>query len=250
MLDIMKIVAGKDDQAGMNMASFIRKDFGMDVMEVDGHPVFLEHIEKIIKAREGELIIVLSKHSSEKKVRSLTVHPVGNFDTNDLGGEKFKMSYYDARFARSILMNVHKYSQGMDYEVTYEATHHGPYSDNPIIFVEIGSTEIEYGDRDAGLIMARSVNEAYEDDVDVLCGIGGLHYATKFTSLAMKENVAMGHIASKYRINAISTQILEEMMRKSIGCSGFVVEEKSFNSQYRKNLKEKLDELSYKYRFI
>jgi D-aminoacyl-tRNA deacylase len=246
----MKIVTGSDDPAGMNMAYFIRNDFGMDVVEVEGHPVFAEHIEKTIRADENELIVVLSKHSSEKKVRSLTVHPVGNFDTNDLGGEKFRMSYYNARFARSILMNVHKYAQGMDYEVTYEATHHGPYSDNPIIFVEIGSTDVEYNDRDAGLVMARSVNEAYEDDVEVLCGIGGLHYATKFTSLAMRENIAMGHIASKYRINALSMEMLEEMKKKSIGCNGFVIEEKSFNSLYRKNLKENLDSLSYSYKFI
>ncbi len=250
MNDLMKIVTGIDDAAGLNMASYLRKYFGLDVIELETHPVFAEHIERLLNADKNELIIVLSKHSSEKGVRSLTVHPTGNFDTNDLGGEKYKMSYYNARFARSILLNAQKYSQGMDYQVTYEATHHGPYSDNPLIFVEIGSTDIEYNDKDAGLVMARSVFESYEDDVDVKCGIGGLHYATKFTSIAFKDNIAIGHIASKYRINAINNQILKEMMDKTIGCSGFLVEEKSFNSMYRNMLKEKLEEMNFSYKFV
>lgn len=246
----MKIVTGSDDLAGMNMAYFLKKDFGMDVIELNKHPVFAEQIEDVIGAGRGELIVILSKHSSEKKVRSLTVHPAGNFDTNDLGGEKFRMCPYNARFARSILLNIHKYSEGMDYEVTYEATHHGPFSSNPIIFVEIGSTDVEYVDRDAGLIMARSVFEAYEDDADVKCGIGGLHYATKFTHIALRENIAMGHIAPKYRLNALNSQVIEEMKNKTIDCKGFLIEQKSFNSVGRKNLMEKMEELSLDYRFI
>ncbi|MEM4089387.1 MAG: D-aminoacyl-tRNA deacylase [Thermoplasmatales archaeon] len=222
----------------------------MPVSFLDRHPVFFDYLEREIGAEKDELIVIPSQHKSLKNVRSLTVHPAGNFSTNDLGGFRWKMSPYDPKFARAVLLNMSKYGRDLGYEITYEATHHGPYSENPIVFVEIGSTEKEYGDRDAAYVVARSIFEAFDEDADVYCGIGGLHYSSKFTMYALSHDVAIGHIASKYRFAEISEDVLKEMMRKSLEPSGFMIEEKSFNSDQKKALERMIESAGFEYRFI
>ena len=118
----MKVVYGSDDVAGRNISYFLEKNFSVDVTELGDHPVYHDYPEREVNAAKGELIIIPSQHKSMKNVRSLTVHAAGNFDTNDLGGEKNKMAPYDARYARGVLLNITKYAKGLDYQVTYEAT--------------------------------------------------------------------------------------------------------------------------------
>ncbi|MEM0134288.1 MAG: D-aminoacyl-tRNA deacylase [Thermoplasmatales archaeon] len=246
----MKVVYGIDDVAGKNIGYFLEKNFSVDVVAINEHPVYHDYPEKDANAKEGELIIIPSQHKSQKNIRSLTVHAAGNFDTNELGGEKNKMVPYDARYARGVLLNINKYAKNLDFQVTYEATHHGPYSENPLVFVEIGSSELEYGDREIGYIIARSIYESFDEEAEVYCGIGGLHYSSKFTNIALNEDIAVGHIASKYRFAALNPESLKEMYRKTIGAKGFLIEGKSFNSHQRNFIKDMLESESLDYRFV
>lgn len=246
----MKVICGKDDIAGQNICAFLRDHFSVESINLEDHPIYHNFPERDIKAEKNELIIVPSQHRSEKNVKSLTVHAAGNFDSNDLGGFKYKMAPYDARVAKSILMNIKKYGTGLGYEITYEATHHGPFSENPIVFVEIGSTEKEYGDKEVGYIVARSIHEAFDEESEIYCGIGGLHYSEKFTRIALEEGISMGHIASKYRISSINSDVLKEMIDKTPETKGFLMEEKSFNSAQKSLLRKMLEELSLFYKMI
>ncbi|MEM0127756.1 MAG: D-aminoacyl-tRNA deacylase [Thermoplasmatales archaeon] len=246
----MKIACGEDDIAGKNICGVLEDNFSIQTFHLNTHPVFCDYLEREIKADKGELIVIPSQHKSTSNVRSLTVHPAGNFSTNSLGGFKWKMSPYDPKFARAVLLNMNKYGGDLGYQITYEATHHGPYSENPIVFVEIGSTDVEYRDRDAAYIVARSIYEAFDEDAEVYCGIGGLHYSGKFTSFALSKNVALGHIASKYRFPEISEAVLEEMIVKSPGSAGFIIEEKSFNSEQRKSLTKMMESKGYEYKLV
>jgi D-aminoacyl-tRNA deacylase len=246
----VKVIYGKNDTAGKNISRALSDQFAVETKEIEYHPVFYNYPEREIGAAKGELIIIPSQHKSEKNIRSLTVHAAGNFDSSELGGFKQKMSPYDARMARSILMNISKYGSGLGYEITYEATHHGPFSENPIIFVEIGSSEKEYGDADIGYVMARSIYEAFDEESEIYCALGGLHYPGKFTRIALKQGISIGHIASKHRFNEINQNILKEMMAKTPGASGFFIEEKSFNSEQRRKLEDMLDELSFAYKLV
>lgn len=246
----MKVLFGKGDLAGRNIGNILHDTFSIAIDSIDEHPIYINYPERKIGAARGETIIILSQHKSEKNVRSLTVHAAGNFDTNDFGGFINKMAPYDARMARSILVNVNKYGKGSGYQITYEATHHGPFSDNPLIFVEIGSTDKEYNDKDAAYIVARSIHEAFDEDAEIYCGIGGIHYSGKFTKIALNQNAAIGHIASKYRFNSLSTSAIKEMAAKTSGVQGFLVEDKSFNSSQKAKIAQVMDELSFEYRII
>ena len=163
----MKVVYGNDDVAGRNMSYFLEKNFAVDVIALKEHPIYHDYPEKEVGARKGELIIIPSQHKSLKNIRSLTVHAAGNFDTNDYGGAKNKMTLYDGKYARGVLMNINKYAKGLNFEVTYEATHHGPYSENPLVFVEIGSSDLEYGDKEIGYMMARAIYESYGEEAEI-----------------------------------------------------------------------------------
>lgn len=246
----VKIICGREDTAGQNICSSLREQFSLDSVVLEDHPVYHNYPERDVSVKKGELIIVPSRHSSERRVKSLTVHAAGNFDSNNLGGFKYKMSPYNASIARSILRNLKKYGSGLGYEITYEATHHGPFSENPLIFVEIGSTEEEYKDKEAGSIVARSIFEAKNEEAETYCGIGGIHYSMKFTKIALNESIAIGHIASKYRFESLSAGVLKEMMEKTPGSKGFLIEGKSFNSMQKSGIKDMLDDLSFSYRIV
>ncbi|MGC8562894.1 MAG: D-aminoacyl-tRNA deacylase [Thermoplasmata archaeon] len=246
----MKVVYGSDDIAGRNISYFLEKNFSVDVVALEDHPVYHNYPEKDVNASKGELIIIPSQHKSLKNIRSLTVHAAGNFNTNDLGGEKNKMAPYDAKYARGVLLNINKYAKDLDFQVTYEATHHGPFSENPLVFVEIGSSDIEYGDKEVGYLIARSIYESFDEDAEVYCGIGGLHYSSKFTKIALNEGIAVGHIASKYRFAELTPESLMEMYQKTLGAQGFLIENKSFDSLQKNSLKKMLDSISLNYRFV
>ncbi len=246
----MKVVYGIDDVAGVNMSYFLEKNFSVDIIGFKEHPIYHDFPERDANAKSGELIIIPSQHKSLKNIRSLTVHAAGNFDTNDYGGAKNKMTLYDAKFARGILLNIYKYGSDMGFEVTYEATHHGPNSENPLVFVEIGSSDLEYGDKEIGYIMARSIYESFDEDAEIYCGLGGMHYSSKFTNMAINEGIAFGHIASKYRFASLTPDSLSEMYKKTIGAEGFLIENKSFDSLQKNSLKKMLDSRSLSYRFV
>lgn len=244
----MILIASKADEAGMNIAQHLEKK-GINVIFTKVHPVYLNYFERIIEIPEGETAVFLSRHSSARGVKSLTIHSAGNFSTNDLGGEKNYLTYTDPFLMHSILLNLHKLND-TDYNVTYEATHHGPASNQRLIFVEIGSTEKEYVDEHAGELVAEAIMNASPLKDKSYCGIGGPHYSEKFTRLAIERGIKFGHIASKYRFNELTDDILKQMYEKTEKCDGFLIDEKSFNSNQKRELEEKLGKLNLKYDFV
>ena len=59
----------------------------------------------------------------------------------------------------SLLRELKRRPPGCSFEVTYEVTHHGPYLETPTLFIEIGSSEATWGDRDAARAIARALTE-------------------------------------------------------------------------------------------
>ncbi|KAK9750609.1 hypothetical protein RND81_02G207900 [Saponaria officinalis] len=101
-----------------------------------------------------------------------------------------------------------------EFEITMEATHHGPVTSKPTMFLEIGST-LEYWKRqDAAQVMALLIWEGLglggdapvgvwdreADKKKVLLGLGGGHYVPRHMDIIMKENVWVGHLLSGYSL--------------------------------------------------
>jgi D-aminoacyl-tRNA deacylase len=92
--------------------------------------------------------IFLSKHAAESGVLALTCHSTGNFSDAKFGGNNRQVAIPKPDFQKVYLQTLQKnQSQFSEFEITIEATHHGPTAlSKPSIFVEIGTTEKQWND--------------------------------------------------------------------------------------------------------
>ncbi len=167
------IVASKKDMAGINITtqlsqfrenpvlSSMKQSAAFDFYLIDDEIIYTENLD-LEKIKQYDFVIFASKHKSEKREKTLSVHAPGNFRTAELGGEKTKICPTSALFQKQIfeklVTNADKYHL-KDYKVTLECTHHGPLIDRPCIFIEIGSTENEWKDRKVAFVVAKTISE-------------------------------------------------------------------------------------------
>jgi len=178
------------DDIDTEIGSFLDREFQDDAGPTNGPPL--------------ELLVFLSKHRSDKGTDSLTVHPPGNFLSADYGGrERFlppSAPHHMSAALRS-LYNVKK-SMGLKDRTSYEVTHHGPVVSSPCFFIEIGSGSSRWEIREPGEAVARSIlSDEFTKpvtDLPVAIGIGGGHYAPRFTDMALKKRFSFGHMISDH----------------------------------------------------
>ncbi len=193
--------------------------------------------------------IVLSRHSSAKKVKSYTVHHTGNPGPQALyGGKPYSLAVASPRVTYTLLRNLYRFAgeQGRlgEYEVSYEATHHGPTEvDKPLSFIEIGSTLEEWVDKTNHLVLAYAVQELLEKGLAENCnpvvGVGGGHYPRKHTRKALGEGYCYGHIFAKYALPSLTRDILGKAVERSEPRpTGFVVEKKGTRREHRSLIEE------------
>ncbi len=169
-----------------------------------------------------ELVVFISRHSSESRTPTLSTHTPGNLGDAKLGGLPRKVSFSPASAMRTALgaMMRLKKERGLSYEVSYEATHHGPSLDVPTMFVELGSSIEQWNDVAAADVVARAATEAISKfgrrSAKVSLGIGGPHYNMKFTKIALEEEIAFGHIIPKYAVSSIDATILRHCIERTL----------------------------------
>ena len=152
--------------------------------------------------RDGPTLVFPSIHRSERNVRCLTVHPLGNpGPTAEIGGRPRTFAPSDPRRMADALRRLHEGRERSGVPGTYEATHHGPELGLPAFFVEVG-----YGDADgpwpeAVRLLADAIPAIESDPSDrVALAVGGGHYAPHFTDLALKRRWAFGHLLSRHAL--------------------------------------------------
>jgi len=132
------------------------------------------------------------------------------------------------------------------YQVSYEVTHHGPTAlVHPSFFVEIGSTEKEWGDPVAGQAVAEAVLNAEPVNAIPLIGIGGTHYAPRETAIALTTRGAFGHIASSRRqVGTLDREMVQAMVKES-GAVAAYIDRKAVPRPDLERLTEILDSLLF-----
>jgi D-aminoacyl-tRNA deacylase len=172
---------------------------------------------------DPKIAIFLSRHRSKTGEPTLTVHPIGNFSDAQFGGQPKTIVPAAPKMMTHLLRLIKKNLQStdLDYKVCYEVTHHGPFLRIPTLFTEVGSTEVQWQQKEPASIIATSLLELlhtyqYEEDfpkdIPVLLGIGGGHYAPRFTDIVLQKKVAFGHMIPSYKIDegTIDDEILEK----------------------------------------
>ncbi len=191
------------------------------LVEIEQMHVFQDGLDAKLEAAElpASLIIFASKHSSKKKINSLTVHCTGN-PSNEarLGGRPKELAVPSPAAMKSILqeMKLLAEKKGMKYDITLEVTHHGPTELSvPSLYAEIGSTENEWKDTDAGDIAAKAILAVSLEKVPVAVGFGGGHYAIRQTGILLETAISFGHNFPKYQLNFVDETLIIQAVKKS-----------------------------------
>jgi D-aminoacyl-tRNA deacylase len=165
---------------------------------------------------DAQLIIFLSRHSSQSGTPTLSVHTPGNLGKAELGGLPRSVSVAPAAAMQTALKTLSRIQQEqhLDYKVSYEGTHHGPSLRIPTMFVELGSGERQWCDETAAAAVAEAAMAAVADfginKQTAVLGIGGTHYNAKFTQMALLGEAAFGHMVPKYALPLVDGEMLRQ----------------------------------------
>ncbi|XP_059308648.1 D-aminoacyl-tRNA deacylase-like isoform X1 [Lycium ferocissimum] len=178
-------------------------------------------------------VIFLSKHTAVSNRPALTIHPIGvphlkEGDVPPQGGRPGWAAPPNPRMGPwMILLNKIAESHNLipEFEITFEATHHGPVTTKPTMFIEIGSTEEYWKRQDAAQVVAlvsftllvAALLLVWEGlglgggppvgnwsstsaNNKVLLGIGGGHYVPRHTDVIKKDGCWVGQLLSGYSL--------------------------------------------------
>ncbi len=216
------------------------------LIHIKGPKIYAEEIDKEIKKKlniKFDTIVVASKHKSQSKMRSLTVHPIGNWGRAEYGGKEHCVVLTNPNLMTEALRILKKNSIP-DYSVSFEATHHGPYIETPTFFIEIGSTEDEWRDDKAGEAIAKTILELKEKNYITALGFGGGHYAPRITDVALKYKISFGHIIPKYAVEYIDEDIVKRACEKSNHCQHAYIHRKGLKGNEREKVRKILKNLN------
>ena len=84
------------------------------------------------------------------------------------------------------------------------------------MFIEIGSQEKEWKNKEAGNIIAKTIIETVKKykkkDYQTAIGFGGPHYCTNFNKIELTSNIALSHICPKHNAQFLNNEIVQEMI--------------------------------------
>ncbi len=219
----------------------------MLMVSIDHLHLHLDHVDQTVGRTLGidvEEVVFLSKHRAASGKPTLTMHPIGNFGKADFGGREGTLVPASPSFLSGLLRALSSSAKGLPFEVSYEVTHHGPFLELPTTYVEIGSDETKWGNVDAAKAMAGALLNWVPADGPTVVGIGGGHYAPRFTEVTLAKKVRFGHMVAKHVLDGRTDQDILEMVGKAMTASGTrsaYVHKKSFPRPEARRLSELLE---------
>ena len=233
------LVAFKNDAAGHNMAKHIsqnmEKDGDMyrgknfDLIEIDTPAISADWLDE---QYDYDGFVFLSKHAAESGTLALTCHSTGNFNEAKFGGNAKELAIpypnLQKKYLKTLWENRESFS---DFEITIEATHHGPtHLKKPSIFVEIGTTDLQWNDEKLCSSVAQLVLETLEKPSDshpfAIC-FGGTHYSEKFTKELLFGKYGLGTVMPKHALELLSPQLFEHIITQNHGAKAALLDWKS-----------------------
>ena len=269
------LIASEKDVASVNIANKLLENYDFEETSdiFDENPIYvlklrnreirlvytkkdLIYTQNITDYFRPELIIYISRHSSASGKPTLSVHTPGNL-TEDAGygGLPKKVSVSPANAMRSALKEMERLrlEWNLKYAVCYECTHHGPSLDVPTMFVELGSSLMQWRDLKAAEAVAHAAIKAAtsKEECMAVLGIGGPHYNEKFTKMALTEEVAFGHIIPKHIVGMIDVEVLRQCIEKTLERVELaVLDWKGIRGADKQPLIEKLENLGLEIRKV
>ena len=179
----------------------------------------IDHEAVVALSGRPDVVVFLSKHRSESRTPSLTVHPIGNISEAQFGGQPRQLVPAAAQPMTDTLRAIRREARGLPYAVTFEATHHGPYLESPAFFIEAGSTEVEWRDSRAAEALMRALISVPGRETLAGIGVGGGHYVPRITDVAFARDVAFGHLVPEYALATLRDEMVDQLIAKTPGAS-------------------------------
>jgi D-aminoacyl-tRNA deacylase len=257
------IVASSTDPASLNIAQNLIQAHALKPIEslsskqtvyqngnvrliiLEKECIYVEPEDIPVKA---DSIIFASKHRSDTGTPAFTVHATGNLTRQAMyGGSPEEVAFVEPFRVHAALSSLSERAEKarLHIEVTMEATHHGPTSFQvPVCFIEVGSGPTEWSSPDLGRIAAEAVMSSATSVAKGTnaVGFGGTHYPTKLTRICKNGTYFVGHVVSKYALDAeVSDPVLQALFNKTQGeCKTAVIDWKGLKGEQRRRLTEKL----------
>ena len=228
------------------------------IITINDRKITHENLEKEVKEKLGinpKQAIFISRHTSKTGEPTLTVHPIGNYGTAEFGGKNKTLVKSSPKIMTNLLriLNQKAIQEKLYHKICFEVTHHGPYMNIPTLFIEVGSNKEEWVKNKPAEVVAKSLVEhlkeyLYEEDMPketpVILGIGGGHYAPRFTDVALEKNVAFGHMIPKYQIEEgnIDDAMLGQSIEKTPNIKGVYFHRKSLKKSQIREYRQWFDQ--------
>lgn len=201
-----------------------------------------------------DALVVLSTHKSKNPQKAFTIHYPGNWDRAEFGGEDKTLNRAPASLMKNIAIELNKAAIESGYEFTLEADHHGPTTQIPIVYAEIGTETQQWEDMDAIRKMASAIvmGSKKQKKYETFLAVGGGHYPKEFNLIEIDENEeAVGHILPKYLIDKIDEKTLLQGIEKSVEKVNKVrVIKESLNAKQKAKIKDFCDKYCIEMNYI
>ena len=241
------LVAFENDPAGHNMAKYLSQKMekngdvyhskNFDLIEIDSPAISADWLDE---KYDYDGFVFLSKHAAESGTLALTCHSTGNFNEAKFGGNQKELAIpypnLQKKYLQALWDNRESFS---DFEITIEATHHGPtHLKKPSIFVEVGTTEQQWNDESLCSSVAQLVFQTLEKPIDsypfAIC-FGGTHYSEKFTKELLFGKYALGTVMPKHALEFLNPVIFEHLITQNNGAEVALLDWKSLG-KYKQTL--------------
>ncbi|HUH99891.1 MAG TPA: D-aminoacyl-tRNA deacylase [Nitrososphaerales archaeon] len=238
------LVASSKNPASRTIASALIRDHGFESTGIAfGSTPLYQSGSVILATMDNEIIeppdldsyfrtqayVFLSTHRAESGIPSLTVHTTGNFtDKEVLGARPREVGVIDPDLQKNYLIALNERRPQLEgYEVTIEATHHGPTSlKRPVLFVELGSSEKNWEDAHAAGVIADALMTSLSSGKKwekVAIAFGGTHYPQKFNDALLNGEYALSAVVAKHYLEWIDAELFGQMIQKTTRFPRFVL---------------------------
>ena len=242
------LVAYQDDPAGYNMAKFLSKEmiqeddiFHGDYYDLVVIPTPTISADWLEEKYDYDGFVFLSKHAADSGVLALTCHSTGNFSNAKFGGNDRQIAIPKPDFQKIYLQTLkNNQSQFSDFQITIEATHHGPTAlTKPSIFVEIGTTDRQWNDVSLCNSVASLVHQVMSQPIKehpVAICFGGTHYSSKFTNELLEGPYALGTVIPKHALDDLDENLFLHILTQNNMAKTVLLDWKGLGSYKQKVL--------------
>ncbi|MCK9323612.1 MAG: D-aminoacyl-tRNA deacylase [Candidatus Methanomethylophilaceae archaeon] len=232
------LICSEPDLPSVNMKNSLFSIMEWEVLDSDNYSRFYQHEDMVVLStpdmhiytdcidelaeKHGikvDNVIFMSKHSSASGEPALTVHPIGNYHENSLGGKIQTLVKPMPALMTDALRRIVRYNDMTEFQTCFEVTHHGPWLDKPTMFIEIGSDDRNWGNLHAAKILAYVLKDVKANDYPTIVGVGGGHYAPRFTEVALKYKVNFGHMLPNYQLDNRDDEDIVRMIKDACNVS-------------------------------